>query len=339
MTSDLPDWITLSKQAAAPTVRAFLRENQSESGWGTADSLPSAGRPRSGSCPPSPGPRGAPPTRGTTSSPRSRSRWGTQSCWRRRGPLRPCPPPPRGTWKGCWMWRNTSPPGGRSAAGSGRCCSWSGRSGSAWPGRSRPGWRSWVPSLLPGEGDAGMIILLRISELLGKGQTEHGDVKRWTWNNSYISVITVRLFSRLLSACRHSWRPLGYFRRVWIRDNRTTPPNRNTKPSSRCSGAPLHRSFHRSHTVINTCSRVHIARAALWSKPLAFDHWKIRGRILSRIQNVTKMESTVSWPMSNVSLKFNSTSVHSFSSYLVHRQTWINAGCNMVRKDWEEKMS
>lgn len=32
-----------------------------------------------------------------------------------------------------------------------------------------------------------MIILLRISELLGNGQTEHGDVKRWTWNNSYIS--------------------------------------------------------------------------------------------------------------------------------------------------------
>lgn len=144
-------------------------------------------------------------------------------------------------------------------------------------------------------------------------------------------VITVRLFSRLLSACRHSWRQLGYFRKVWIRDNRTTLPNRNTKPSSRFS---RNRSFHRWHTVINTCSRAHIARAALWSKPLAFDHWKIRGQILSWIQNITKMESTVSWPISNVSLKFNSTSVHSFSSYFVHRQTWINAGCNMVRKDW-----
>lgn len=146
--------------------------------------------------------------------------------------------------------------------------------------------------------------------------------------------ITVRLFSWLLSAWRHSWRQLGYFRRVWIRDNRTTPPNRNTKPSSRFSGAPLNHSFHRSHTVINTCSREHIARVALWSKPLAFDHWKIRGQILSRIQNITKMESTVSWTIRNVSWKFNSTSVHSFSSYFVQRQTWINASCNMVRKDW-----
>lgn len=148
-------------------------------------------------------------------------------------------------------------------------------------------------------------------------------------------VITVRLFSRLLSACRHSWRQLCYFRRVWIRDNRTTPPNRNTKPSSWFSGAPLNRSFHRSHTVINTCSRVHRARVTLWSKPLAFDHWKIRGQILSRIQNISKMELTVSWPISNVSLKFNSTSVHSFSSYFVHRQTWINASCKkrLVRED------